>query len=256
MIRTAFVLMLPLLTLPIPLSGQCVDQQLTLAQEVARLLTGYGQFKGFLDTRPAAVETTFAEDRKAVFHAGVRAMFVTDVLPKNGSSKKCQLIDFVDAITGVWGARPGNSNGKHQFRLSIKWRPELHRLLSSGSLNFPESAWPHVLMAVKEGGDDDPRFTKFDVRINDVLTYRQIVTEPKLQISYLKNSPTCGEIDIDFDVWRCHGRPSNSDPASVGAKGHSHPKMFKDAFSHVLPSGFLDSCNHCRRSYGDTNCKQ
>ena len=79
MTHKALCVLIPLLTLHTPVSSQSLDPR--LANEVDRLLTAYGQFKGYSDTRPHEVEATFTADRKVVFQAGVGAMF-TEILPK------------------------------------------------------------------------------------------------------------------------------------------------------------------------------
>ena len=147
----------------------------TLANETARLMTTYIQFKGGPPLQP------FTEDRRVVFRAGVRALF-TDIIRDHQSTGR--LVDFVDAITGVWGLHPQDSNGRHQFRLSIRWKPELHAVISPSD-NFNDGGdvigifkqigkWlferPHVLMP---GDDHDPNFDAFDVQTNGVLSYRQ-----------------------------------------------------------------------------------
>ena len=130
-----FQMMLLLVMTPTLGLAQSLDQR--LAAERERLLSGYGQFKGYRETSPDAVEATFTADRRTVFRATLRALF-TEILASNGNPTGYRLIDFVDGVTGVWGLRPGSREGRHRFRVSLTWHPDLLRALE-GSRNLPSS---------------------------------------------------------------------------------------------------------------------
>ena len=255
--RPTLYVMLGVLMIPTLGLAQSLDQRLT--EEAERLLSGYGQFKGYRDTSPGAVEATLTADRRTVFHAAVRALF-TEILARGGNPSGYRLIDFVDHVTGIWGLRPGNNQGRHQFRVSLTWRPGFVSALE-GSRNLPSTSGPHVLMP---GGDDDPMFTSFDVRAGrHSRTHREAVDPPNIQVSYLRRDPSVGEIDIDFHgvpiLCFCHCTPSNSDPSSAKRGGHSHLDDFNvryGFFSTDLTSGCVDFDNHCEDSYGTPNCSR
>lgn len=256
----------------VPANGQSLDERLQI--EIERLLTSYGEYKGYADTTPSGVEATLTAHRRAVFHAGVRAMFV-EILQNDGTPTGHRVIDFADAVTGIWGVRPGDGDGKHQFRLSIRWDPNIADVFvsldTSQSRHFVSTPFGHVLMPRMEGGDDEREFTDFDVRTNAVESFRHIPS--RLQINYLREDASYGEIDIDFDPLggteallsavetifpflnlaqnNCHERPSNSDPLSVDPEdpvGHSHLKILnlRDLFEGDLTSSCLDLQNHCK----------
>lgn len=250
-----------LLALPAPVFGQALGDRLT--QETIRLLEAYGQHKNHVSPSAQAVEISLSNDRtrRAIFHAGVRAMF-TEILDRDQRPTGELLIDFVDTFTGIWGVRTGSRIGEHQFRLSVKWRSKSGRTIHdalSESFNFPRAYFsrPHVL---KPGGDDDPTFVDFRVD-NDAITRIQVIWgHPKIQVSYLKDDPTVGEVDLDFHYWYapCHYTPSNSDPASVGRNSHSHRNSFNARFEPILGSSFLPGCldanNHCEVKYVQPHC--
>ena len=254
MYRPTVYVMLGILMTPTLGLAQSLD--LCLAEETERLLTGYGLFKSYPDTSPQAVEATLTADRRTVFHAAVRALF-TEILASDGNATGYRLIDFVDGVTGIWGLRPLNSQGRHQFRVSLTWRAGMVSALKD-SWNLPRSGSGHVLMP---GGDDNPMFTSFDVREGRrTWTHRQAVDLPRIQVSYLRADPSIGEIDIDFHVGLfCHRTPSNSDPSSVERGGHSHLDDFNirfGFFSTALTSDCKDFDNHCEDSYGTPNCSR
>jgi hypothetical protein len=237
------------------IAAQSVDEKLEI--ERRRLLTAYGQYKGYSDTSPQAVEKGLKPDRRAVFDACIRALF-TMIEPKSGPAQK-RLIDFVDTVKGIWGFRLNNDQGRHQFRLSVTWRQGLAQALN-GSRNFPSAVGGHVLMPVNRGGDDDEAFTKFDVKRN-TPTHRHARPEPKLQISYLESDPTIGEVDVDFHGGLgCHLTPSNSDVGSRdGRSAHEHLKDFNDPsayglFSKPLQLHCQDRRGHCEDSYRNPYC--
>ncbi|MDA2933951.1 hypothetical protein MYX82_06365 [Acidobacteria bacterium AH-259-D05] len=205
----------------------------------------YGKYKGYQDSSPTTVEGTLQPDRRRVFHAIIRALY-NEILPQ-----KVRVIDFLESVTGIWGLRYGDDEGKHQFRLSVVWKPDLDQLLREEKLsNFPRSLGGHVLLP---GEDNDPMFDGFEVKGG--TTYRQTGREPKLQLSYLREDPTVGEIDIDFHGgWGCHLTPSNSDPGSAENDSHSHAddlNLRYNFFQYPLELNYWDYRNHCKNDYSD-----
>src|SRR3954469_10111666 len=161
---------------------QALDAE--LAHKRDEMLVRYSEFKQFGIKDPQQIYMRLSVDRQAEFDAGLRALFLS-LEDKNGNPTNQRPVDFLDAVHGIWGVRPGNQEGKHQFRLSVQWKPGLSKALHDSG-NMPESSNGHVLMAVQSGGDDDPKFTAFNVRGNAVITHRQASREPRIQISYLE----------------------------------------------------------------------
>ena len=246
-------------------SAQDLDQRLD--QETDRLLITYANSKGDLDAVADDVEQGLTEDRRVEFHAVLRTLF-TPIFPQADPASP-RLIDFVEGVTGIWGVRPDDDEGRHQFRLSVVFDPALAEILDGAGTNFRTREWGHVLMP---GGDDDSGFTSFDVR-TDAESYEENTNlTPRIQISYLRSDPSVGEIDIDFygvdlvggfqNVFggtSCHTSPSNSDPLSGEATGHSHLDEFNDAyrfFAEPLTSDCLDFDDHCEEVYETPDCRQ
>ena len=252
---------LPLLLILLPTSAgtQTLDDR--LRQETDRLLISYAESKNYSDRSPRAVAASLTEDRRATFHAAVRAMF-TEILDRNRRPTGYRLIDLVDAVTGIWGLRPGDDEGRHQFRLSLIWSDRLHGLLSSSGNFKPTGLFerPHVLMP---DGDDDPTFTAFTIITHDVRAYRQVVEEPKLQVAYLERDNRTGEVDIDFDTGFDHLDPSNSDPLSLkdDDESYSHLEDFHMRYG-FFSSQLTTNCSrpryhyHGEAYYGTPNCRR
>jgi hypothetical protein len=226
-----------------------------LAQETERLLLSYGAFKQYPETTAAAIEGRLG-DRASVFHAIVRATFLP-LTPKRGRTipPNTRVIDFLEAVHGIWGVRPNDSEGRHQFRMSVKFRPGLRAVLRNSNELDGGSSGPHVLAAVATGGDDDPTFQGFSVT-TAAQTHRT-GPQPKLQVSYLEADNTIGEIDVDFDSGLCHLTPGNSDVRAQTGPDHRHLEDFNTTYG-FFTSPLTLTCEltrfHCRGSHGDANC--
>ncbi len=235
-----------------PVSAQNLDRRLENA--LNHFLCDYGTFKNFSDVQPSAVEKKLTPDRQAVFHAVIRALIHTPVISKGKPVRP--LIDYVGGVTGIWGVRPGDTEGRRQFRLSVVWKKELSLELNQAT-NFSKELWPWAGHVLLPGPDDNPRAPARDltlIRRNAVRSFRQVRRRsPKLQVAFLHEDPSVGEVDLDFDDINdpCHQKPSNSDPGSE-ADPHSHLMLFNDAFTFQggeLRMAYVDSKNHCRDSY-------
>ena len=279
--------------------GLALDTE--LSRHTQRLLSTYAARLG----RPLEVdrvEAALTLDRQAVFHAAVRAMFVpvsrgdsrvsdtvSDHLRAGGIDLNAatNLVAFVDAITGIWGARPGDTEGRHQFRVSVKWKSGLPKALStSPCFSFGPPA--HVILPGQTGDDANWAITP-TVDTAGAVSYRSKVqicgmvedfkshgcTEAPtrtlaLQVNYLHDTPDVGEFDIDFDAGQLrseadalvvgsrgpHMSPSNSDPLAVGPEGwHLDMLNYHFRFSERLQFDCHDAHNHGKASYDRvTNC--
>jgi len=214
------------------------------------LLTKYASFKNYRDRDPQHTYDALSPDRQAVFDAIVRALF-QPLYDEDGYETQDRLIAHLEAIHGIWGVRPGMTEGKKQFRVSVRWKNSLPDAVA-GASNFNWSLGAHVL---KPGGDDDPQTTLFEIVDDDVATYRQLSAAPTLQVNYLRNERNVGEVDLDFDtpplICGCHCFPSNSDAGSSEGR-HSHLKMFNRSFRFFrtsLSPRWSDDRHHCQGSY-------
>jgi hypothetical protein len=230
-------------------------QMPTLDGERNRLLITYNGYKGYGLTSPDAVYAQLqTEDRRAVFNAIVRALFI-EILDKKGNSTGKRPIAYLEALHGVWGVRQRDQEGKRQFRLSVRWNPDLVPLLEASG-NLPKGSRGHVIMGVPKAneGDDNATFNKWDIRESDVVTFRQPKEgspSARLQLSMLGPQFATGEVDIDVDTgWICHNRPANSDVGSIDGTKESHLVEYNGRFDFMPPLQLKWSSNsHCQPEY-------
>jgi hypothetical protein len=218
-------------------------------KEYERLLLSYAAYKEYPEKTIPPIEARISPDRLNTLKAVVRAG-LSDLQPGG------PLLALVDAVQGVWGVRPGNSEGRHQFRVSVRLRPDARTVLDRSSF-FKSAGGAHVLEPVKKGGDDDPTFTGFKVNTS-ARTWRQVADDPpRLQISQLISDETIGEIDLDFHEFLCHFNPSNSDPGGLKDVNHSHLGMTNRTFA--FPPDLAFACqnvaSHCDGSYKLPYCQ-
>ena len=228
----------------------------TLQQEKDRLLKTYDVYKGYgLGSPNAVYQALKTEDRRAVFDSVVQALFI-EILDKQGKPTGQRPVTFVEAVHGVWGVRAGDGNGKHQFRMSVAWNPDLVPLLENSS-NLPGGSLGHVLVGVPRAndGDDNLSFKRWDIRDgDDVVTFRQGKNgspSARLQLSMVRPEHRIGEIDIDVDTSiKCHNRPANSDIGSIDGTKESHLVEYNKRFT-FLPALVLkwQSQYHCEPHY-------
>jgi len=219
------------------------------------LLITYATFKDYPNKDPDYVYGRMSASRQAVFDSIVRALFI-ELEDADGEPLGKRIAQYLSEVRGIWGVRPGNTEGRFQFRVSVVWGAGLRDALDASS-NIPRSVSGHVIKPVKDGGDDRDDFDGFVVVDDGVVTYRQASLSPRLQVNYLRRDETVGEVDIDFDNgcflwWSCHCRPSNSDVGSVRDTEHQHLRMFNSQynfFDSALSTMWKDDRHHCRASY-------
>lgn len=238
------------------LAQTATDKELTDRSNA--LLVTYATFKSYPSKDPAVVYKNLSPDRKAVFDSIVRALFVR--IQDDDGNPGQRVIDFVEEVRGVWGVRPKQKEGRHMFRMSLRFSPSMRDTLKKSS-NLPGSTNGHVLLPMQKGGDDDPAFTGFAtlLKTSDIQTFREASKEPKLQISVLKNDPAIGEVDIDYDsltilLCGCHCKPSNSDVGSrkSAPDNHLHLTAFNldvPFFTAPLAPAWSNSAAHCKDMY-------
>ena len=210
---------------------------------------------------PAETARRLSDDRLAVLRAVVWAGRMPLTRRGGGPAGPYpRLVDYITGVEGIWGVRPGETEGRQQFRLSVLLAPSLISALVR-SEEFDESGFCHVI-----SGDDDPNSKAKPGSVTAGRCFRGVAS-PSVQVSFAKESAPgrdmTGEIDIDYDPWtlidwgRCHGRPSNSDVRAWNSNRDHHLVEFDAAFSTF--GGPLNlSCTlrrfHCEESYADRAC--
>lgn len=251
-----FTTTLTLVSIVVSLAAIPSAQGQTLQQERERLLKTYNTYKGYgLGSPNDVYQALKTDDRRGIFDWVVQALFI-EIIDKQGNPTGQHPVTFVEAVHGVWGVRPGDGNGKHQFRMSVAWNPSLVPLLEDSS-NLPGGSLGHVLIGVPRAntGDDNSSFNQWDIRDgDDVVTFRQRKAgspSARLQLSMVKPDNRLGEIDIDVDTdWICHNRPANSDIGSIDGTKESHLVEYNKRFD-FLPALQLtwQSQYHCKPHY-------
>jgi hypothetical protein len=246
-----------------------------------RLLLCYGSWKDLPQVVPRHIDVTLSTDRRSVFHAIVRSLFV-EFRDSDNKRAGTRPIEFVDAVLGIWGVRYGDSEGRNQFRLSVLLDQGIVRELDAAS-NF-QTVGGHVLLP---DSDEDPNFSEHVFLEDGVSSFKQTGAVPPVQIgivrdrnrlpgelqtklelsfpAFARGDALLGEIDLDFD-WpfpsRCifqHNDPSNSDSGSVskgfGLCRHSHLELLNNQLQNFidrkLELNYQEERNHGKRSYTD-----
>ena len=168
----------------------------------------------FLDEngrRPGALGyNSLTESQRATFEAIVHALYAQGIFA------------IVDEVTAIWGEDPGSDDGEDQFRLSVTFAEGTvefllsHRDYRKHPLEF---GWGHV----KLPNGDVAGWTDAD-------SVRQTGRRPGLQISWLENDRTTGEIDIDYrENGEGHDDPANSD-VRASAEGEPHLDRHRERY--------------------------
>lgn len=248
----------------------------SLQQAQDMLLKRYAEFKQYTETKPALVRERLSADRLAVFDAVTRAMFTRlrqrDRISPFRLRTYGKIIDYVYAVTGIWGVRQGDTDGSRAFRMSIVVDPEFTELIRYTRGTHGDTFKPtlhrfaHVLMPLcqPDEGDDSPNYSSWlRPPTRELRTVRQRGVWPKMQISYwnARGYRHVLEVDIDFhnggnpflrpNDFACHNTPSNSDAGVAG-----HPSDLNGRFGAVFPfvKPFKAPCeveaaSHCAASY-------
>ncbi len=235
------------------------DKELANRREM--LLMSYSAYKGYSYKTGSEVFGHMKPDRQTVFDAVVRAAFAPLYDLKGNPSGK-RVIDFIEAVHGVWGMRKAERNGSYLFRVSVRFGPGVRDALSNSGNMSPDWWFGHVLLPMATGGDDDPKFTDFKSLLKtggDVISFREAAEKPTLQITLLKSDNVTGEIELDFDSKKplscgCHCKPSNSDAGSSHATStkDKHPEMLNrrvTLFTQPFSPPWTDTAAHCQNVY-------
>ena len=150
-----------------------------------------------------------------------------------------KLLGIVDAVTAVWGEEcQGNgllsTNGAEQFRLSVVLSQDAPTRLWESKFEFDRRG--HVR---RSNGSSANRYNTDSAREPGDL--------PKLQVSWLRDDPRIGEIDIDYrSLWSVrHLDPENSDVREVNPQGIPHYCLYRAKYGDELTDWWAG---------GDTRC--
>ena len=152
-----------------------------------------------------------------------------------------RLLGIVDAVTAIWGRGRPNSFGTDQFRLSVVLSRNAQIQLWDKGFEF--SGRGHVK---RSSGSSENRYTTDNAREPGRL--------PKLQVSWLREDPRIGEIDIDYRSLRrlAHLDPANSDVReSSGENPHFCLHIAK--YGERLVDWWNDEPEECNRSVANSS---
>ena len=179
-----------------------------LSAEAAALIDRYFMSKG-LPRGPDGYET-LSESQRTTFESIVHALESEDQL------------GIVAEVTRIWGEMRG-ARGVDQFRLSVV----LTRGAVDALLSHPAYKGKNLFGHVKRPSGDVVWYLGAD-------TVRQRGRRPTLQISWLEEDWTVGEIDIDYRVNdEGHDQPSNSDIRARIAGGETHHERHVERFGAI-----------------------
>ena len=155
------------------------------------------------------------QSRRTTFESITGALDMVRLTDPQGNPMG-SVLDLIEQVEEIWGAEPSSVRGEDQFRLSVRLKSDaVSRLESAREFKSKESTG-HVKL-------------KYGTVIGcwycwrDVDGIRQEGRRPTIQISWLENNPTTGEVDIDYRETReGHLSPENSDVRARVASGQSH----------------------------------
>ena len=180
-----------------------------LSQDARNLVDRFLAEKGL--PQGARGYNSLRKSRRTTFEAIVNALYAQGIFA------------IVDEVTGIWGEDQQSSDGKDQFRISVRLaRGAVEFLLSHRHYYKAPFGWGHVK---KPSGDV--------VEWRDADSVRQRGRRPGLQISWLEDDDTIGEIDIDYrEDYEDHGGAANSD---IQASSDGEPHLDRHRERYRLP---------------------
>lgn len=149
--------------------------------------------------------------QRATFEAIVHALYAQGILA------------IVDKVTKIWGANPQSDDGRDQFRISVTLAEGAVYLLSRHR-DYKRSNFFWIGLGHVKRPEDG---TVVDYRGADSVRQRGPI--PRLQISWLENDHTVGEIDIDYREGRAHKEPANSD-IRASYRGEPHLQLHNERY--------------------------
>lgn len=145
----------------------------------------------------AATYNALEESRRTTYESVTSALEAED------------LLRMISEVSQVWGEIPRSTQGRDQFRLSVRLTEGAANALMSDS-RFEFTGSSHVK---RQDGTHAAR--------GDTTGVRQKGGPPSLQISWLREDPTVGEVDVDYIPFGWldflgfgHTSPQNSDVRS------------------------------------------
>ena len=178
----------------------------------------------------AASYNRLEESRRTTFHAIIHALEAVD------------LDHLVVSVDKIWGALPSSSEGRHQHRLSVtltkgaveelESRDDFTKHGCGGHVKRADGqlvGWPEWPGRLGRVGQLLGRVVELYLRncseTDTVRQRRSPISPASIQISWLEDELTVGDIDIDYvekRKYRQHISPRNSDVTFQFPEGEPH----------------------------------
>ena len=168
------------------------------------------------------------ESKRTTFHAIVHALEAVD------------LDHLIVSVDRIWGAIPSSTEGRHQYRLSVTLAKGGGRELRShddfdfDSVGHVKRANGQLVGGIGWGNLFVGGFLQAALATDSVRQKRSDLSPASLQISWLEDEQTVGDIDIDYvrkrDIVN-HNSPRNSDVTFQFPGGEAHYLLHSRTFS-------------------------
>jgi hypothetical protein len=177
------------------------------------------QYTRALYGRGESVYNALSEDQRATVEAITHAL------------QARRIGDLILTIESVWGVADDTdeaNDGRHQFRISVLLEDDAANSLLR-NLEFTTGSWWNRLWGVHVKRANGDLVTDSQ----DVDCVRERGRRPALQICWLTNDTTIGEVDIDYREGVRHVDPANSD-VRAEHRGTSHYELHVRTYGGVV----------------------
>lgn len=171
------------------------------------------------------------ESTRTTFEAVTDALAKVRLTDRDTGAPLGSAVDLVTAAPMIWGELPGNTEGRDQFRLSVRLKPNAVNMLER-SKEFKKAwrGWGHVKLP------DAKLLTELDADSS-----REKGKRPTLQVGWLEKDFMVGDIDVDYRESAGDGdhfAPSNSDVRSSTPTELHYRKHVRDYHMPPVPDLF------------------
>lgn len=171
------------------------------------------------------------ESTRTTFEAVTDALTKVKLTDRNTGAPLGSAADLVAAVPMIWGEMPGNNEGRDQFRLSVRLKPNAVNMLQR-SEEFKKAlfGWGHVKLP------DAKLLTE-----GDADSSREKGKRPTLQVGWLEKDFMVGDIDVDYRESEGDGdhfAPANSDVRSSTPTELHYLKHIRDYHMPPVPDLF------------------